>query len=89
MINIAYKIVPRKSDADSVVLKISSSVIPKSVQARCFMILYQLKMKSVRELDHKISTVAGALFSIKLKNTTKQDKLEHQKSTRKQTGEWP
>ena len=73
----------RKSDADSVVLKISSSVIPKSVQARCFMILYQLKMRSVRELDYKISTVAGALFSIKLKNTTKQDKLEHQKSTRK------
>ena len=80
MINIPYKIVPRKSDADSVVLKMSSSVIPKSVQTRCFMILYQLKMKSVRELDQKISTVAGALFSIKLKNTTKQDKLEHQKT---------
>ena len=80
MINIAYKIVPRKSDADSVVLKISSSVIPKSVQTRCFMILYQLKMKSVREWDQKISTVAGALFSIKLKNATKQDKLEHQKT---------
>ena len=57
----------RKSDADSVVLKISSSVIPKSVQARCFMILYQLKMKSVRELDHKISTVAGALFFYQIK----------------------
>ena len=45
MMNIAYRILAKTSDGDSVVLKGSSSVTPKSVQKRCFVILHQLKVK--------------------------------------------
>ena len=73
-INIAYIIVARKSDVDSEVLKISSSVIPKSVQTRCFTILYQLKMKSVRELDQETWTVTGTPFNFFIKLITPKNK---------------